>query len=71
MQICASYKIRRDLVEAAKVPGILGRARLLTNREASTQACTMLDAQCALNLHPLLAPCLALAMTCLIMTYLE
>ncbi|KAK9813578.1 hypothetical protein WJX73_008249 [Symbiochloris irregularis] len=37
MQICASYKIRRDLLEAAKVPGILGRARLLTTRESSTQ----------------------------------
>lgn len=33
-QICASYRFRRDLVEAAKVPGMLGRARLVTQDES-------------------------------------
>lgn len=32
MQVYASYRYRRDLVEAAKVPGALTHTRLLTVR---------------------------------------
>ena len=33
-QVCASYTLRRDLAEAVKVPGILGRSRPLSPEEA-------------------------------------
>ncbi len=34
MQVYASYKYRRDLAEAAKVAGIMGRSRQLRRSEA-------------------------------------
>ncbi len=37
VQVYASYKYRRDLVEAAKVPGLLGRSRMLHTFEAHAQ----------------------------------
>ena len=37
VQVYASYKYRRDLVEAVKLPGMLGRSRPLTSSEADAQ----------------------------------
>ena len=37
VQVCASYKYRMDLSSAAKVPGLLGRGRLLTRSEACSR----------------------------------
>ena len=37
VQIYASYKYRRDLVEAVKLPGMLGRSRAVTSSEADAQ----------------------------------
>ena len=52
LQICASYAHRRDLTAAAKVPGLLGRARPLTQAEACAQACPLLqDMRMAGPLH--------------------
>ena len=47
VQVCASYKYRMDLSSAARVPGLLGRARLLTRSEA----CSRVRLQLRLHWH--------------------
>ena len=37
MQVYASYKYRRDLADAARIPGFLSRSRPLRREEAARQ----------------------------------